>query len=331
MAVIASPAYVKRHGFPKTPRDLRSHRCSNLRLPTAGTIYEWEFERGAEKMEIAVEGPLIFDAGGMVTGAALAGLGLGYVLQDRVLDHLESGALMRVLADWCPPFPGFHLYYPGRRQLSPALAAFIDAIRVPSRPKSGSSYRTAACEACRMTAYADLQQPESGTKDCVRGYERSRTRAGSGRRFITARAAPKSTSAATAVVSHSRVEAAGSNSPAIAPAANKRRRPVSAAALNNAFITPLPKLDHTAVRHSTRSMAWRLAQDQADFESAAAMRSEVTLCNDAAPCSLRQRPAPALAAGLGVWAPRCKALARMTLLRNAALRLEPLCGGRLSA
>jgi len=123
MAVVASPAYLRLHGVPKTPRDLRSHRCINLRLGSAGT------------MEIAVEGPLIFDAGVMVLDAALAGLGLGYVLEDRALDQLRSGALVRILADWCPPFPGFYLYYPGRRQLSPALAAFIDAVRVPSVPK----------------------------------------------------------------------------------------------------------------------------------------------------------------------------------------------------
>ena len=135
MAVIASPAYLKRHGVPKTPRDLRSHRCINLRLASAGTIYKWEFERGAEKMDIAVDGPLIFDAGGMVVDAALAGVGLGYVLEDRVLDDFKSGALVRLLADWCPRFPGFYLYYPGRRQLSPALAAFIEALRVPSHPK----------------------------------------------------------------------------------------------------------------------------------------------------------------------------------------------------
>lgn len=135
MAVIASPAYLERHGVPKTPRDLRAHRCINLRLPAAGTIYKWEFERGAEKMDIAVDGPLIFDAGGMVVDAALAGIGIGYVLEDRVLDRFESGALVRILADWCPPFPGFYLYYPGRRQVSPALAAFIDALRVPSHPR----------------------------------------------------------------------------------------------------------------------------------------------------------------------------------------------------
>jgi DNA-binding transcriptional LysR family regulator len=135
MAVIASPAYLKRHGVPKTPRDLRSHRCINLRLASAGTLYKWEFERGAEKMDIAVEGSLVFDAGGMVVDAALAGVGIGYVLEDRALDAFKSGALVRLLADWCPPFPGFYLYYPGRRQLSPALAAFIDALRVPSHPK----------------------------------------------------------------------------------------------------------------------------------------------------------------------------------------------------
>jgi DNA-binding transcriptional LysR family regulator len=135
MAAIASPAYLKRHGVPKTPRDLRSHRCINLRLASAGTLYKWEFERGAEKMDIAVDGPLVFDAGGMVVDAALAGVGIGYVLEDRVLDDFKSGALVRLLADWCPPFPGFYLYYPGRRQLSPALAAFIDALRVPSHPR----------------------------------------------------------------------------------------------------------------------------------------------------------------------------------------------------
>jgi len=135
MAVIASPTYLKRNGIPKTPRDLRSHRCINIRLPSAGTLYKWEFERGAEKMEVAVEGPLVFDGGVMVMDAALAGIGLGYVLEDRAFDHLRSGALVRVLADWCPPFAGFYLYYPGRRQLSPALAVFIEAIRVPAPAK----------------------------------------------------------------------------------------------------------------------------------------------------------------------------------------------------
>lgn len=132
MAVVGSPDYLARHEVPKHPRDLRSHRCINVRLPSAGTIYKWEFERGTEKIDIAVDGPLVFDTGGMVVDAALAGIGLGYVLEDRAQHHFESGALVRLLADWCPPFPGFYLYYPGRRQVSPALAAFIQAVRLPS-------------------------------------------------------------------------------------------------------------------------------------------------------------------------------------------------------
>jgi DNA-binding transcriptional LysR family regulator len=129
MAVVATPGYLKKHGTPKTPRDLRSHRCINLRLVSAGTLYKWEFERGVEKIEIAVEGPLIFDSGEMVLHATLAGVGLGYMLEARAADAIKSRALVRVLAEWCPSFPGFHLYYPGRRQLSPALAVFIEAIR----------------------------------------------------------------------------------------------------------------------------------------------------------------------------------------------------------
>jgi DNA-binding transcriptional LysR family regulator len=87
MAVVASPAYLKRQGVPKTPRDLRAHRCINLRLASAGALYKWEFERGAEKMEIAVEGPLVFDSGAMVVEAALAGIGLGYYIEPMEL-HL---------------------------------------------------------------------------------------------------------------------------------------------------------------------------------------------------------------------------------------------------
>ena len=104
MAAIASPAYLKRHGVPKTPRELRSHRCINLRLPSAGTIYKWEFERGAEKMDIAVDGPLIFDAGGMVVDAALAGVGLGFVLEDRALDYSSRARSCACLRTGARPF-----------------------------------------------------------------------------------------------------------------------------------------------------------------------------------------------------------------------------------
>ena len=143
MAAVATSGYLKKHGTPNTPRDLRSHRCINLRLASAGTLYKWEFERGAEKVEVAVDRPLIFDSGEMVLSAALAGVGIGYMLEAIAADAIKARALIRVLADWCPPFPGFHLYYPGRRQLSPALAAFIDAVRWRSRA-SKRFWRTVA-------------------------------------------------------------------------------------------------------------------------------------------------------------------------------------------
>lgn len=129
MAAVASPAYFARHPKPRHPRDLRDHRCINLRFTTAGTIYKWEFEQGSQRIEVAVEGPLAFDDADMAIDAAVAGLGIAYVLEDRAAPLAKSGALVRVLEDWCAPFPGFFLYYPGRRQVSPALAALIEAIR----------------------------------------------------------------------------------------------------------------------------------------------------------------------------------------------------------
>jgi len=137
MAVVGSPQYFASHPAPSTPRDLGQHRCINFRLPSAGTIYKWEFEQRRHKMEVGVEGPLISGDEGIVTDAALAGVGLAYLIEDQVAPLLKAGALSRVLEDWCPPFPGFFLYYPGRRQVSPALAAFIDAIRVPAKARKG--------------------------------------------------------------------------------------------------------------------------------------------------------------------------------------------------
>jgi DNA-binding transcriptional LysR family regulator len=137
MAVVGSPQYFASHPAPSTPHDLREHRCINFRLPSAGTLYKWEFEKAHHRVEVGVEGPLIFDDEGMVIDAALAGVGIAYLFEDRVASRLQAGALARVLEDWCPPFPGFFLYYPGRRQVSPALAAFIDAIRVPAKARKG--------------------------------------------------------------------------------------------------------------------------------------------------------------------------------------------------
>ena len=135
MAVVGAPQYFSSHPAPSTPHDLRKHRCINFRLPTAGTIYKWEFKKGHHKMDVGVEGPLVFDDEGLILDAALAGVGLAYVIEDQVASLLQSGALSRVLEDWCAPFPGFFLYYPGRRHVSPALAAFIAAIRFPAKTR----------------------------------------------------------------------------------------------------------------------------------------------------------------------------------------------------
>jgi DNA-binding transcriptional LysR family regulator len=141
MAVVGAPRYFASHARPSTPQELRTHRCINFRLPTAGTLYKWEFEKGRRKIEVAVEGPLVFDDEEMVLGAALAGLGLAFLIEDQVAPLVKAGELTRVLDDWCAPFPGFFLYYPGRRQASPALAAFIDAVRVPVRTPPSAAVR----------------------------------------------------------------------------------------------------------------------------------------------------------------------------------------------
>jgi DNA-binding transcriptional LysR family regulator len=135
IAVVATPRYFATHPAPSTPHELRQHRCINFRLPTAGTVYKWEFEKGRRKVEVGVDGPLAFDDEQMILDAALADMGLAYTIEERVAPLLEAGKLSRVLEDWCPPFPGFFLYYPGRRQVSPALAAFIDAVRVPTKAR----------------------------------------------------------------------------------------------------------------------------------------------------------------------------------------------------
>jgi len=141
MAVVGAPRYFASHPPPATPHDLRPHRCINFRLPSPapGTLYKWEFEKAHHSVEVEVEGPLIFDDEGMVVDAAVAGVGLGYVIEEQVASLLQAGDLVRVLEDWCPPFPGFFLYYPGRRQVSPALAALIDEVRVPAKVRTRKS------------------------------------------------------------------------------------------------------------------------------------------------------------------------------------------------
>lgn len=129
MAVVASPAYLARHAAPKNPEDLAHHRCINYRMMSTQKRYAWEFERNQRPLSIAVEGPLTFNDPALMLDAALAGLGVAYVLEREVSAHVEAGRLVRLLKKWTTPFPGFFLYYPSRRQVSPVLAAFVRLLR----------------------------------------------------------------------------------------------------------------------------------------------------------------------------------------------------------
>ncbi len=128
-AIVGSPEYFKSHPRPKSPRDLLGHRCINFRHGSAG-VYRWEFERGKKSLSIGVSGPLVVDDVELVTRAALDGVGLAFLSEDRAAPYLVSGTLLRVLENWCQPFPGFFLYYPSRRQQPAALSALIEALRL---------------------------------------------------------------------------------------------------------------------------------------------------------------------------------------------------------
>jgi len=130
LAVVGSPAYFARHGKPRTPQQLADHRCINYRLHTAGGLHPWDFERNEHAFQVRPSGTLIFNDGELALAAALAGQGLAYVYEDQVAMQLSSGALVRVLDEWCPTYSGFFLYHPSRRQTPPALAALINALRV---------------------------------------------------------------------------------------------------------------------------------------------------------------------------------------------------------
>jgi DNA-binding transcriptional LysR family regulator len=131
MAVVGSPSYFAQHPHPKPrlPKDLTAHACINLRLPSLGGFYVWEFEKGSKETKVRVEGPLAFNSSKLVLQAALAGSGLACLLEDRVKPYLKNGNLVRVLADWCPPFSGYYLYYPRRRQPTPAFTLLVEALR----------------------------------------------------------------------------------------------------------------------------------------------------------------------------------------------------------
>jgi DNA-binding transcriptional LysR family regulator len=129
MAVVGAPSYFRERPEPKKPQDLIGHDCVNLRLPTLGGLYAWEFEKGGREIKVRVEGQLVFNGTYQTLNAALAGFGLAYVPEDIAKPHVAKGRLKRVLEDWCPPFPGYHLYYPSRRQSSAAFALLVEALR----------------------------------------------------------------------------------------------------------------------------------------------------------------------------------------------------------
>lgn len=129
MAVVGTPSYFAVHPKPGKPQDLMTHRCINIRLPTYGGIYAWEFEKRGRPLKVRVEGQLVFNTMALRMNAVLAGLGLAYLPEDQVSAHVKEGRLVRVLDDWCPPFSGYHLYYPSRRQVAPAFAVLVEALR----------------------------------------------------------------------------------------------------------------------------------------------------------------------------------------------------------
>ena len=129
MVVVGAPSYFERRSKPKKPQDLTDHDCINIRLPTYGGIYTWEFEKRGRELKVRVDGQLVFNSLALRLNAVVAGMGLAYLPEDQVQSYVDEGRLIRVLDDWCAPFPGYHLYYPSRRQPAPAFAVLVDALR----------------------------------------------------------------------------------------------------------------------------------------------------------------------------------------------------------
>ena len=133
IAIVGSPSYLAKHPAPLKPQDLADHDCINLRLMSHGELYAWELKKGRHQVNVRVEGQLVFNRTRQILHAALAGFGLGYVPEDMARPYIVKGQLQSVLQEWCPAFPGYHLYYPSRRQLSRAMAVVVDALRYPPK------------------------------------------------------------------------------------------------------------------------------------------------------------------------------------------------------
>ncbi len=129
MAAVASPDYFAKHGMPKKPADLMAHNCINMRLPTQGGLYAWEFDENGREFSVRVEGQTVINSSALIVQAALSGNGIAFVPDDIVRELLQARKLVRVLQAWCPPFSGYHLYFPTRRQASPAFRLVVDALR----------------------------------------------------------------------------------------------------------------------------------------------------------------------------------------------------------
>jgi DNA-binding transcriptional LysR family regulator len=134
-AVVGAKSYFAKRPPLKKPQDLVSHNCINLRLPTYGSLYAWEFEKGGREVKVRVEGQLVFSSVCQILDAALDGFGLAFVPADMVQTHLAKGRLTQVLEDWCPLWTGYHLYYPSRRQPSAAFALLLEALRYRAPPR----------------------------------------------------------------------------------------------------------------------------------------------------------------------------------------------------
>ncbi|NTJ11771.1 LysR family transcriptional regulator [Rhizobium lusitanum] len=139
MAIVASPAYLAERPAPTLPQHLANHRCINLRMLSGGGLYAWELEKDGRELRVRVDGQLAFNNTSMIIRAAEEGFGLGFVMEDHVEQQVADGRLVRVLDDWCPPFAGYHLYYPSRRQPSAAFSVLVDVLRY--RDKRSESAR----------------------------------------------------------------------------------------------------------------------------------------------------------------------------------------------
>lgn len=137
MALVASPDHVARHGMPAHPQELTRHSCINLRFQTLGNLYAWEFAKDGRALTVRVEGPLTFNTPSLCRAAGLAGHGWAFLPEDHVAADLAAGHLVRALPNWCPSFAGYHLYYPSRRQMSPALRLVIDRLRWREGQRTG--------------------------------------------------------------------------------------------------------------------------------------------------------------------------------------------------